>query len=318
MNAPFFARSSLVAASLCAAFAATGCIAADGDDFDDEGYDTTEEAVTATNATNITSIATSAGQKALGAVGGAAFTKVLGAFGIYGTSNISKASMQEIANLVGTTVRSEFINTYEADLHAAYDAADVYSRTCTTAATCKNIVGSLHTEAWDIYNDANHVAEYYKLDALSKDRLTVAPQLVNALMLESSFLMERYQLFKFQAPNGDNSSYRQAACNSGKSAVTVLNAVEKQLNDFVPTKITAVYAKKQGHGCGKGCTYTTTIAYCYNDYGTEKCVSGSTASTSSAANAQRNARVAEVRSKILGNNFNSARTQLTRIGNICN
>ncbi|MEZ4297171.1 MAG: hypothetical protein R3B70_19555, partial [Polyangiaceae bacterium] len=166
-------------------------------------------------------------------------------------------------------------------------------------------------------NSANQVAEYYKLDALSKDRLTVAPQLVNALTLKTSFLLERWQLYKFQNPNGDNSQYKQAACNSADGAVSVLNAVEKQFNDFVPTKITTVYAKKQGFGCGKGCTYTKIVAYCYKDYGTEKCVSGSSVTTKNTATAQRNARVAEVRSKILGDNFNTARTQLTQMGDLC-
>ena len=307
MNASSFARNSLVAASLCAAFAATGCITANGDDLNDEGSDTTEEAVTATNATNIAAIATSAGQKALGAAGGAAFTKVLGAFGIYGTSNISKASMQEIASLVGTTVRSEFINTYEADLHAAYDAADVYSRTCTTAATCKNIVGTLQNEAWDIYNDANHVAEYYKLDSLSKDRLTVAPQLVNALTIKSSFLVERYQLYKLQAPSGDSSAYRTAACNSGKSAVTVLNAVETQFNQYIDGKfgqIQTFYSPPYVHYPNKYC-YDKKCTYSYSE-------------TRANREAEKAVVAAQQRPKILGDNFNTARTQLTQMGNICN
>jgi hypothetical protein len=306
MNASSFARNSLVAASLCAAFAATGCIAADGDDFDDEDHDATEEALSATNATNITAIATSAGKNALGAVGGAAFTKVLGAFGIYGTSNISKASMQEIASLVGTTVRGEFLNTYEADLHAAYDASDVYSRTCTTAATCKNVVVTLQNEAWDIYNDANRVAEYYKLDSLSKDRLTVAPQLVNALTLKSSFLMERYELYKLQAPSGNNSAYRTAACNSGKSAVTVLNAVEGQFNQYIDAKfgpIQTFYSPPYVNYPTKYC-YDAKCTYSYSE-------------TRAKREAEKAAVAAQERPKILGNNFNSARTQLTQMGNIC-
>ncbi|MEO5730881.1 MAG: hypothetical protein ABI134_21815 [Byssovorax sp.] len=320
MNTQSFARKSILAASICAAFAATGCVASDGDDFDDEDSDTGEEAVTITAATTIMKIAGAAGSKAAGALGNSTLTKILEGLGLSSSSTeLSKASMQEIANLVGTTVRADFLNTYEAKLKSAYTLSGQYSRTCTTKQSCGGTLTTLQSKATDIINFCTEVSEYYKLSSLAKDRLTVAPQLVNALMLNTTFLAETYQLFKLQNPTGNNLQYRKNTCNFAKSSVNTMDALDQQFKDYVNGRVTPIYKSSLPKGFEATCYKLDGKSNCVSNYmDGNNSYSQDVIALKQEREQKHQAMYSAQRPKILGSNFVTIRSQFVKIGGLCN